>query len=110
MDTTRTARIRALNDQLRQTGNVGQILATPGVTALGPLFMLRAFGEMAAFESFDDSNDPYGEHDFGSLHLDEHWLFWKIDYYGPDLKSGADDPADPDKCRRVLTIMLSDEY
>jgi hypothetical protein len=33
-----------------------------------------------------------------------------IDYYAPDMESGSEDPADPDKTMRIMTIMRADEY
>ena len=68
---------------------------------------------MAAVVSYDDfteDNDPYGEHDFGAFELEGQKLFWKIDYYDLELRFGSDDPGDPDKTRRVLTILLAEEY
>ena len=37
-------------------------------------------------------------------------VFWKLDYYDRELQFASEDAADPTITRRVLTIMLSDEY
>ena len=37
-------------------------------------------------------------------------IFWKIDYYAPDLVHGSENPSDPQQTVRVLTLMLSSEY
>ena len=42
--------------------------------------------------------------------VDGQKLFWKIDLYDCDYEYGSPDPENPDKTRRVLTIMLSGEY
>lgn len=65
---------------------------------------------LKAFDDFTPDNDPYGEHDFGSLEVGEHKLFWKIDYYSPDMRGGSSDASDPKQTKRVLTIMFRDEY
>ena len=61
------------------------------------------------FGTFDEDNDPYGEHDFGEIELGGDNYFFKINYYAPDLKSGAGDAALPETAR-VLTITCGDEY
>ena len=84
---------------------------TAGVNAHGPEFVARAVAAVIAFNAFTNDNDPHREHDFGSFDLDGEKLFWKIDYYStddPDL--GSEDPSDPAKTERALTIMLADEY
>jgi len=62
------------------------------------------------FAEFTPDNDPHGEHDFGSFEHDGRRLFWKIDYYSPDMQGGSEDPSDPDETQRVLTIMFAEEY
>jgi Protein of unknown function (DUF3768) len=37
-------------------------------------------------------------------------VFWKLDYYDRQMEFASDDAANPAITRRVLTIMLSDEY
>ena len=72
--------------------------------------MSKALAKVIAFDDFNPDNDPHGEHDFGSFDLEDQKLFWKIDYY--DLKAvfGSEDPRDPKKTLRVVTIMLAEEY
>ena len=65
---------------------------------------------MRAFDTFTSDNDPYGEHDFGTIEWRGTRLFWKIDCYDPDMRFGSSDPADPSVTARVLTIMLAEEY
>jgi hypothetical protein len=65
---------------------------------------------LATFTDWTDGNDPYGEHDFGAFTLFGAQLFFKVDYYHPDHDSQAPVPGNIELCRRVLTIMLAEEY
>jgi len=103
-----TDRIRELNDELRTSFKGGKIATTPGVLALGDLPAILK--QLREFSDFDPGNDTYGEHDFGSFRHNVQLLFWKIDYYDPELMMGSSDPAEPALTSRVLTLMLSDEY
>jgi hypothetical protein len=112
-----TTRIRQLNDEFRHAPELigvqlalHQLVITRGVAARGNAFVDRAVRAVRDFDAFTPDNDPYGEHDFGAFELDGQKLFWKIDYYDTGLKYGSLSPADPRLTRRVLTIMLAEEY
>jgi hypothetical protein len=102
--------IRELNDQLRQSLRGGVLVMTAGVIALGQARQLKILEAIAKFDTFNEGNDPYGEHDFGALEVEGERLFFKIDYYDQSLTAHSPDPADPSITKRVLTIMLADEY
>jgi hypothetical protein len=105
------ARIRELNDQFRSKPYLhGRLFVTAGVNELGDAFVAKAIGSVQRFAEFTDDNDPHGEHDFGGFVLEGRTLFWRIDYYDPQLRYSSEDPADPTKTIRVLTIMLAEEY
>ena len=104
------AKIRELNDAFRRTGEGGRILFTAGVSALGVAFSHQALALVRGFDAFTPDNDPHKEHDFGSFTHERQKLFWKIDYYDAACECGSEDPADPAKTVRVLTIMLAEEY
>ena len=103
-------RVRALNDILRRTLSGGTLVFTPGLVALGRASQEVVLAAVAAFDRFDADNDPYREHDFGALEAAGERLFFKIDYYDRTLTGASPDPADSAVTRRVLTVMLADEY
>lgn len=110
--TQRSETIRILNDAFRQTMRGGKVLLTRGVHTL-PLDKQRVILQrVCGFDDFNEGNDPNGEHDFGAIDLDGVRYFFKIDYYAgnDDMDHGSEDPADPSKTTRVLTIMRADEY
>ena len=65
---------------------------------------------VATFSDFNEENDPHGEHDFGSIEVAGRKIFWKIDHFDAKMEFGSEDPADPTKTTRVLTIMLVEAY
>ena len=104
------ATVRALNDAFRTSGQGGRIVATRGVQEKGAGFVAQALERVQIFAAFTQDNDPYGEHDFGSFELDGEKLYWKIDCYDKEMRYGSEDPSDPEKTTRVLTILLAEEY
>jgi hypothetical protein len=107
---TKTARIRALNDQLRQNFADGIAVMTPGVAALGAEAVERIAKTIAVFDDFCHANDPHEEHDFGSFEADGQMIYFKIDYFDQNMSMHSPDPADPSVTQRVITIMLAEEY
>lgn len=120
---SRSERIAKLNDQLRarvglpvflgeSEPDLGTVVMTRGVMALTPEQILETWLRVRNFADFTDGNDPYGERDFGGFTVaGAGRLFWKVDYYADDAcDRGSEDPADPGRSYRVLTIMLAEEY
>jgi hypothetical protein len=103
-------RIRLLNDNFRCTFVGGQVVMTQGVSELPLVTKARLLLAVQSFDRFNGDNDPHGEHDFGSFEVDGETYFFKLDYYALDMHGGSEDPADPEKTTRVLTILRADEY
>ena len=107
---SKTQRIRQLNDTLRTTFAGGKVMLTAGVNALPDEEKATVLSKVRTFDDFNRDNDPHGEHDFVTFLHDGTTYFAKIDYYSPDMQGGSEDPTDPEKTTRVLTIMRADEY
>lgn len=103
-------RIRVLNDKLRTSGEGGEIVITRGIHALRPDIVVAVIGAVRSFTAFNSANDPYREHDFALLEVCGQRVMFKIDYYDLKLCGHSPDAGDPAVTRRVLTIMLADEY
>ena len=97
--------VAADNDLFRREGH---FFLTTGVQALGPEAVAEVLRMVQDFNAFTQDNDPHKEHDFGSFIYSGHKIFWKIDYYDRSLQY-FHDPRDPG-CRRVLTVLLAEEY
>ena len=104
MDNVKESEIAYKNDVFRKLGF--GVTITNGAAALpdvcGLMQAIRAYNE------FTEDNDPYHEHDFGSLVWHSEKVFWKIDYYNKALNAWEDPTSD--KCQRILTVMLAEEY
>jgi hypothetical protein len=88
----------------------GRVMLTAGVDALPSDVKAMVIRRVATFSDFTPENDPHGEHDFGSFALAGRKFFFKIDYFDSTMEFGSEDPADPAKTTRVMTIMLAEEY
>jgi Protein of unknown function (DUF3768) len=103
-------KIALLNDAFRRSFSGGKVVMTAGVDALPDMVKAAALQKAATFDEFNEDNDPYGEHDFGSFELCGRKFFWKVEYYDRDMQYGSEDPSDPAKTIRVMTVMLASEY
>jgi len=79
---------------------------TMGVAALGPDLAERIFDAITLYDDFCQESDPYQEHDFGSLRIDGH----SIHYFSNDMSQASPDPSNLSVTKRILTIMLAEEY
>ena len=107
-ENARRAEIARLNDHFRSTGEGGQIFHTAGIAGLPLATMYAVVSAVRRFDQFTPDNDPYGEHDCAALVLAGLRIIWKIDYYPADGERA--DPADTASTKRVMTIMLGEEY
>ena len=84
---------------------------TIGFNALDDFNKLRVIAVTKDQSEFEEGNDPYGEHDFGTVDLpDCPKCFWKISYYeNGNMEFGTATPQALNTYR-VLTIMLAEEY
>ncbi len=113
-----TSQIAAINDRFRISlglpafsgGIPGRVVMTAGIAALSPDDQTAVLNKVREFNAFTEDNDPNGEHDFGAFDHAGQRLFWKIDYYAPDLQNGSENPADLSKTVRVLTILFASEW
>ena len=123
----RTARIARLNDLARSAMGVAcTVVATVGFRSLSASDQSRVRELIESYDAFDEDNDPHSERDFGCVYQlgcgrwtierprshehERERVFWKLDYYDRDLAGASEDAANAALTRRVLTIMLSDEY
>jgi Protein of unknown function (DUF3768) len=125
--TSQRERIARLNDLARRAMGVAcTAVATVGFRSLPEADQSRVRELIETYDAFDEDSDPHGERDFGTIYQlacgrwttersrlrddERERVFWKLDYFDRDLKFASEDAANPAITRRVLTIMLSDEY
>lgn len=102
--------IKELNDNFRKSFLGGRVMITKKVQMLSAKAQRELFDRVKQFNNFTKGNDPYGEHDFGSIKFQNDIYFWKIDYYDINFLYHSPDPSNTSITNRVLTIMHADEY
>lgn len=84
-------------------------MLTRGIYSKGQACINEILDNVKMFNDFNHGNDPYNEHNYGSLEYDGEKIMWKIDYYDRDLRYYSHDPTDITKTIRVMTVMLAEE-
>ena len=112
-----TAKIRDLNDALRTVRDPigalmfnGSLVITRALADKGNACIDQAVEAMRMFSNFTPDNDPWSEHDFAAFEVDGVTCNFKIDYFASDLEHGSEAPWDAGVTRRVLTLMLAQDY
>ena len=105
-----TNTIQRLNDIFRHSLTGGKVLLTAGINAKSSDEVALIINKVRTFNDFNENNDPYQEHDFGSFKHNNEKIFFKIDYYNKDLTFGSEDPTNTNITTRVMIIMLASEY
>jgi hypothetical protein len=85
-------------------------MLTAAVAELDPELKASVLETVRTFDQFNEANDPHHEADMAFFGVDDHALFFKFDYFAPDMKHGSDDPSNVEKTRRVLTIGFAADY
>ncbi|NVO56040.1 DUF3768 domain-containing protein [Rhodobacteraceae bacterium B1Z28] len=100
---------QVLNDHFRKTGEGGVVMISMGVHLLGRATVDMIMKQLAG-DAGDKSVEPGGEHDVGSIKVNNRTIDWEINYYNKDLDDESPDPTDPQQTTRYLAILLSTEY
>ena len=102
--------IATLNDNFRRSFINGEVLLSAGIVAMSSEDKANIISLVQNFDDFNEVNDPYKEHDFGSFDYKGNKIFAKIDYYDLNYEFMSENPANPTITNRVMTIMLAEEY
>ena len=108
--TTRQSKIRKLNNEFRRSGLNGLTISSRGVRALDKEMRDSIINTIRGIDELPPSNDPDNTDSLGSILVGEHLVFWTIEAFDLDLICSSRDPSDPNVTRRVMTIMLAEEY
>lgn len=111
--------IAAQNDQFRTSlgiipgdpnAPIGTLVITGGASDAVADRVFDLMSLLRAFTDFNNECDPYGLHEMGILELDGRTFWFKIDLYDLKYEMGSDAPEDSSQTRRVLTLLLPEEY
>jgi Protein of unknown function (DUF3768) len=99
-------RICELDDNLRKSFSGGEVVLTASVAALPNMVKAAVLDQVALFEVFNEENDPYGMHDYGSFDYRSREFFFKIEFFTLEPSDVPLDLTDPKKALRIMTVGL----
>ena len=105
-----TNEIALQNDNFRKHLSQGTLVLTQGIRSNTPEDIKEIITKVCNFDTFDENNDPYGEHDFGMFYHKCKQILWKIDNYDKKFLYLSPDVSNPKLTNKVLTIMYAEEY
>lgn len=88
----------------------GKLVMTAGIAARSDEFRAALIEALIDFDAFDSDSDPYGLHEMGVLEIEGERAWFKFDLYDVNYEYGAETPTDPERTRRVLTLLFPSEY
>ncbi len=98
------------NDSFRKHLSQGTLVLTQGIRSNTSEDIEAIINCVRTFDSFDENNDPYNEHDFGAFYYKCKRIFWKIDNYDQRFLYLSPNACNPRLTNKVLTIMYAEEY
>jgi Protein of unknown function (DUF3768) len=112
MSATRKESIVKQNDKFRRwpAPNTGKWVTSRLVNSLTRREEIQLVRLVRYFDDFNESNDPHGEHDSGSVEFKGEKYIWKFEYLDENYQNSSKDPSNPLLTKRVLTIVHSSEY
>lgn len=98
------------NDNFRKHLSQGTLVLTQGIRSNTKEDLKEIITKVRTFDTFDENNDPYNEHDLGAFDYKGRKVFWKIDYYDQKFLYLSPDVSNPRVTNKVLTVMYAEEY
>ena len=102
--------IAAQNDNFRKHLAQGTLVLTQGIRRNTKEDLEEIITKVRTFDSFDENNDPYNEHDFGAFDFKGKKIFWKIDNYDREFLYLSPDVSNPRLTNKIMIVMYAEEY
>ena len=88
----------------------GRYVISKGVRSLAPQAQIEIFAMIRDEDEFHDDNCPSEHRNFGVVYHGNESIVWKIDYSDTNYRCNFGGYTDPKATRRVMTILLDEEY